>query len=189
MMGTVIRLTNSDNTEKINPNTECRIHVKGASEVVLKKCTSYIGSDASIKPLSQEQIENLVKTVVEPMASEGLRTICVAYRNLGTISDPRKYNWNDEASVIGDLTCLALIGIEDPVRPEVPDAIRQCQEAGVVVRMVTGDNVSTARSIALKCGIIKPDEDFLVLESREFNAQVFDSNGVFQQEKLDEVCL
>lgn len=53
--------------------------------------------------------------------------------------------------------------------------------------MITGDNISTARSIALKCGIITPGEDFLVLESRQFNSQVFDSNGNFQQSKLDEV--
>ena len=182
MMATAIRPKDDSKTDS---NNECRIHVKGASEVVLKKCTNYLGSDGKIKPLSQERIESIIRSVVEPMASEGLRTICVACRDFS--GDPSKIDWNNEPDVISQLTCLALVGIEDPVRPEVPDAIRQCQEAGVVVRMVTGDNVSTARSIALKCGIIKPDEDFLVLESSEFNARVFDSKGVFQQNKLDEV--
>lgn len=55
------------------------------------------------------------------------------------------------------------------MRAEVPDAIEKCRKAGITVRMVTGDNVNTARAIAMKCGIIKPNEDFLVLEGREFN--------------------
>jgi len=58
---------------------------------------------------------------------------------------------------------------------KVPEAIRKCQRAGITIRMVTGDNVNTARSIATKCGILKPGEDFLVLEGREFNARIRDS--------------
>lgn len=183
MMGTAIRVHQAENG--VAGEDVCRLHVKGASEVVLKKCTSYLAADGSVLPLSPEQIDKLISSVVEPMADEGLRTICVSCRDLR--SDPSKIDWNDEAMLINELTCLALVGIEDPVRPEVPPAIRQCQEAGVVVRMVTGDNVSTARSIALKCGIIKPDEDFLVLESKDFHSRVFDADGNFQQDKLDEV--
>lgn len=63
------------------------------------------------------------------------------------------------------------------MRPEVPDAIKKCQRSGITVRMVTGDNVNTARSIATKCGIIKPGEDFLVLEGKEFNRRIRDENG------------
>jgi Ca2+ transporting ATPase len=47
--------------------------------------------------------------------------------------------------MMDNMTCVCIVGIEDPVRPEVPDAIRQCQRAGITVRMVTGDNVNTAR--------------------------------------------
>ncbi len=96
-------------------------------------------------------------------------------------------DWDDEPNIITDLTCLALIGIEDPVRPEVPAAIKICQESGVVVRMVTGDNINTARSIAIKCGIIKPNTDFLVLESKDFNKLIRDKNGEVQQHLLDMV--
>lgn len=66
---------------------------------------------------------------------------------------------------------------------QVPEAIRQCQKAGITVRMVTGDNINTARSISMKCGIIKPGEDFLVLEGKEFNARIRDANGevIFHQ--------
>lgn len=60
---------------------------------------------------------------------------------------------------------------------QVPDAILKCQRAGIVVRMVTGDNVNTARSIALKCGILQVNSEFLVLEGKEFNKRIRDSSG------------
>jgi len=59
----------------------------------------------------------------------------------------------------------------------VPDAIKKCQRAGITVRMVTGDNVNTARSIAAKCGILRPGDDFLILEGKEFNVRIRDSSG------------
>ena len=58
----------------------------------------------------------------------------------------------------------------------MPDAIRRCQKAGITVRMVTGDNVITARSVAVKCGIIKPNEESLVYEGEEFNSYIRDPN-------------
>jgi Ca2+ transporting ATPase len=98
------------------------------------------------------------------------------------------------------------------VRPEVPDAIRRCQTAGITVRMVTGDNVNTARSIALKCGkkammncrlpparkltphtiinlgIIQPNDDSLVIDGKEFNELIRDGEtGQITQECLDVV--
>lgn len=60
---------------------------------------------------------------------------------------------------------------------QVPEAIRKCQKAGITVRMVTGDNVNTARSIAIKCGILKPTDDFLILEGKEFNKRIRDTDG------------
>lgn len=60
----------------------------------------------------------------------------------------------------------------------MPDSIIKCQAAGITVRMVTGDNINTARSIATKCGIITPESPFLVMEGKEFNNRVRDENGV-----------
>ena len=82
-----------------------------------------------------------------------------------------KVDWDDEASLGEGLTMLAVVGIEDPVRPEVQNSIMKCQRAGITVRMITGDNINTARSIATKCGILKPGEDFLALEGRDFNTR------------------
>lgn len=59
----------------------------------------------------------------------------------------------------------------------MPDCIKSCQSSGISVRMVTGDNVETARAIALKCGIITRGDGALVLEGTEFNKKVTDANG------------
>lgn len=138
--------------------------------------------------------ERLVKNVIEPMACNGLRTISIAYRDfvpgkaeINQVHIDNEPHWDDEDNLVNNLTCLCIVGIEDPVRPEVPDAIRKCQKAGITVRMVTGDNINTARSIALKCGILKPNEDFLILEGKEFNRRIRDSNGEVQQHLLDKV--
>jgi Ca2+ transporting ATPase len=195
MMSTVVR-------HKQNP-AAYRLHSKGASEIVLAKCAFFLGPNGETLALSKEKIDEIVRTVVEPMASNGLRTICVAYRDFKPVRDRETFgeeanvkyfdldtpNWDatDESEIISDLTCLCLVGIEDPVRAEVPEAIRKCQSGGVVVRMVTGDNINTATSIALKCGIIKPGDDFLVLESKEFNRRIKDENGEVRQELFDKV--
>lgn len=128
------------------------------------------------------------------MASNGLRTISLAYRDfvpndaaINEVPIVAEPNWADEENVVAKLTCLCVVGIEDPVRPEVPEAIRQCQRAGITVRMVTGDNINTARSIAVKCGIVKPNDDVLMLEGHEFNRLIRDSNGDVKQHLLDQV--
>ncbi|XP_046853514.1 plasma membrane calcium-transporting ATPase 1-like [Xenia sp. Carnegie-2017] len=168
-----------------NEVTGYRIHCKGASEIVLSKCTSIIGSDGTTNPLSSKEIDNIVKNVVEPMADNGLRTICLAYKDFPKDTGQ---DWDDESSVVSELICLGITGIEDPVRPEVPDAIKVCQRAGVTVRMVTGDNVATARSIATKCGILTSTDEFLVMEGKQFNKRIRDENtGKVIQSKIDEI--
>ena len=93
-----------------------------------------------------------------------------------------------EDNVIANMTCVCIVGIEDPVRDEVPAAIQQCQRAGITVRMVTGDNINTARAIAQKCGITRPGDGFLVLEGKEFNKMIRDpATGEVRQDLLDKV--
>lgn len=68
---------------------------------------------------------------------------------------------------------------------QVPEAIQVCQGAGVTVRMVTGDNINTARSIATKCGILKPGDDGLVLDSKQFNERIHDEESKVSQRQGD----
>ncbi|KAI5614403.1 plasma membrane calcium-transporting ATPase 3 isoform X5 [Silurus asotus] len=160
-----------------------RMYSKGASEIILRKC-SYI-QDAAGQPrvFKPKDRDEMVRKVIEPMACDGLRTICVATREF-TGEEP---NWDNEAEILTDLTCICVVGIEDPVRPEVPEAISKCQKAGITVRMVTGDNINTARAIATKCGILQPGEDFLCLEGKEFNQQIRNDKGEVEQDRLDKV--
>ncbi|XP_047519158.1 plasma membrane calcium-transporting ATPase 2 isoform X6 [Pieris napi] len=171
-----------------------RLYTKGASEIVLKKCAFIYGHEGRLEKFTRDMQDRLVRQVIEPMACDGLRTISVAYRDfvpgkaeINQVHIDQEPNWEDEDNIVNNLTCLCVVGIEDPVRPEVPEAIRKCQKAGITVRMVTGDNVNTARSIAVKCGILKPTDDFLILEGKEFNTRVRDANGEVQQHLLDKV--
>ncbi|XP_023376416.1 plasma membrane calcium-transporting ATPase 3 isoform X4 [Pteropus medius] len=173
-MSTVIRM----------PDGGFRLFSKGASEILLKKCTNILNNNGELRGFRPRDRDDMVKKIIEPMACDGLRTICIAYRDFSATQEP---DWDNENEVVGDLTCIAVVGIEDPVRPEVPEAIRKCQRAGITVRMVTGDNINTARAIAAKCGIIQPGEDFLCLEGKEFNRRIRNEKGEIEQERLDKV--
>ncbi|XP_056395719.1 plasma membrane calcium-transporting ATPase 3 isoform X4 [Hyla sarda] len=166
------------------PNGGFRLYSKGASEIVLKKCSNILNGVGELRTFRPRDRDEMVKKVIEPMACDGLRTICIAYRDFQAVPEPE---WENENEIVGDLTCIAVVGIEDPVRPEVPEAIRKCQRAGITVRMVTGDNINTARAIAAKCGIIQPGEDFLCLEGKEFNRRIRNEKGEIEQERLDKL--
>ncbi|XP_056293678.1 plasma membrane calcium-transporting ATPase 2 isoform X1 [Pseudoliparis swirei] len=173
-MSTVIKLSDGS----------FRMYSKGASEIVLKKCSHILNEVGEARVFRPRDKDEVVKKVIEPMACEGLRTICVAYRDFSGDPEP---SWDDESNILNDLTAITVVGIEDPVRPEVPDAILKCQRAGITVRMVTGDNINTARAIAIKCGIIRPGEDFLCIDGKEFNRRIRNEKGEVEQERLDKV--
>uniref|UniRef100_A0AAQ5XC78 Calcium-transporting ATPase n=1 Tax=Amphiprion ocellaris TaxID=80972 RepID=A0AAQ5XC78_AMPOC len=173
-MSTVIKL----------PDGSFRMYSKGASEIVLKKCSHILNEVGEPRVFRPRDKDEMVKKVIEPMACDGLRTICVGYRDFPSDPEP---NWDDENNILSDLTAICVVGIEDPVRPEVPDAIQKCQRAGITVRMVTGDNINTARAIAIKCGIIHPGEDFLCIDGKEFNRRIRNEKGEVEQERIDKV--
>ncbi|XP_060784114.1 plasma membrane calcium-transporting ATPase 1-like isoform X2 [Neoarius graeffei] len=162
-----------------------RMFSKGASEILLKKCCKILTASGDAKVFKPRDRENLLNNVIEPMALEGLRTICLAYRDFPA-SDGEP-DWDNEANILAGLTCICVVGIEDPVRPEVPDAIKKCQRAGITVRMVTGDNINTARAIASKCGILHPGDDFLCLDGKEFNRRIRNELGEIEQERIDKI--
>ncbi|KAM8925284.1 plasma membrane calcium-transporting ATPase 2 isoform 9-T9 [Lycaon pictus] len=169
-MSTVIKL----------PDESFRMYSKGASEIVLKKCCKILNGAGEPRVFRPRDRDEMVKKVIEPMACDGLRTICVAYRDFPSSPEP---DWDNENDILNDLTCICVVGIEDPV----PEAIRKCQRAGITVRMVTGDNINTARAIAIKCGIIHPGEDFLCLEGKEFNRRIRNEKGEIEQERIDKI--
>uniref|UniRef100_A0A668A6H9 Calcium-transporting ATPase n=1 Tax=Myripristis murdjan TaxID=586833 RepID=A0A668A6H9_9TELE len=168
-----------------NADGSYRMFSKGASEILLKKCYKILTANGETKVFRPRDRDDMVKKVIESMASEGLRTICLAYRDFpASEGEP---DWDNENDILTGLTCICVVGIEDPVRTEVPEAIRKCQRAGITVRMVTGDNINTARAIATKCGILQPGDDFLCLEGKEFNRRIRNEKGEIEQERIDKI--
>uniref|UniRef100_A0A4W5NXQ1 Calcium-transporting ATPase n=1 Tax=Hucho hucho TaxID=62062 RepID=A0A4W5NXQ1_9TELE len=168
-----------------NADGSYRMFSKGASEILLKKCCKIMTANGEAKVFKSRDRDDVVKKVIEPMASEGLRTICLAYRDFPPADG--EPDWENETDILTGLTCLCVVGIEDPVRPEVPDAIKRCQRAGITVRMVTGDNINTARAIASKCGILQPGDDFLCIDGKEFNRRIRNELGEIEQERIDKI--
>ncbi|KAK4426417.1 Calcium-transporting ATPase 2, plasma membrane-type [Sesamum alatum] len=88
---------------------------------------------------------------IEQFANEALRTLCLAYTEL-----ENGFSAEDDIPASG-YTCIGIVGIKDPVRPGVRESVALCRSAGVTVRMVTGDNINTAKAIARECGILTDD--------------------------------
>lgn len=85
--------------------------------VHVSRCCKILMVNGETKVFKSRDRDELVKKVVEPMASEGLRTICLAYRDFpASEGEP---SWDNEGQILTGLTCIAIVGIEDPVRPEV----------------------------------------------------------------------
>ncbi|KAH9874451.1 hypothetical protein IAQ61_003640 [Plenodomus lingam] len=141
-----------------------RMYVKGASEILLGMCDKIV-TDASKElveaPMTSDNRETL-EQVITTYASRSLRTIGLIYRDFESWppADSRKNEDDPSQAVFSDvskkMTFLAVVGIQDPLRPSVREAVKDCQHAGVYVRMVTGDNVLTAKAIAEDCGILVP---------------------------------
>ncbi|KAK0616440.1 hypothetical protein B0T14DRAFT_523136 [Immersiella caudata] len=167
-MGAVIKL----------PGNRFRLLIKGAPEVVLAQCSASISDPAhhiSQEPVSEGHRKDIAARVSK-YAKLSLRTLALAYRDfdawppsstslkIRTEGDQNEVSLTD---VFNDMTWIALVAIQDPVRRGVPAAVATCGRASVTVKMVTGDNVETARAIARECGIIA-DEEGAVMEGTEF---------------------
>lgn len=131
-----------------------RLHVKGASEVILDLCNGALDQKGEVQTLQQDQKRQL-NELINDWASQGLRTLTVAFRDINQDkTDKIGKDLNFHEDLDKDLILIGIVGIEDPVRDEVPDAIAQCKRAGITVRMVTGDNILTAKKIGRQCGIL-----------------------------------
>ena len=144
-----------------------RIYTKGASEIVLNLCTKYIGADGKVLPLNERKKEEMEHKVIHKFADQAFRTVCLAYKEHDTFSfNPKQYENNEEQQeqLETGLTLIGIVGIQAPHRDDVPAAIKKCHEAGIIVRMVTGDNIMTAKAIARNVGILTPED-----ETKEFS--------------------
>eukprot|EP00013_Stygamoeba_regulata_P015791 CAMPEP_0177681304 /NCGR_PEP_ID=MMETSP0447-20121125/30639_1 /TAXON_ID=0 /ORGANISM="Stygamoeba regulata, Strain BSH-02190019" /LENGTH=977 /DNA_ID=CAMNT_0019190701 /DNA_START=152 /DNA_END=3083 /DNA_ORIENTATION=- len=152
----------------VNRDGDIQIHSKGAAEILITRCTQYVDATGAIQPIDSAMREQIMETI-DKMAGNALRALTLAYASIGDASSNPDYlsenYWKEPPQV--DLVLISVVGIRDPLRQEVPDAIARCERAGITVRMVTGDNRKTAERIAIDCGIIK-DGKGLVMEGKEF---------------------
>ncbi|XP_071690100.1 putative calcium-transporting ATPase 11, plasma membrane-type isoform X4 [Rutidosis leptorrhynchoides] len=140
------------------PNGKLRAFCKGASEIILNVCDKIVNGDGETVELSDKQ-RKAITDVINNFACEALRTICLAFKDIETGSSSDEIPENGYA-------IIAVVGIKDPVRPGVKEAVKTCLDAGIMVRMVTGDNIHTAKAIAKECGILTPGG--LAIEGPEF---------------------
>ncbi|XP_048226964.1 calcium-transporting ATPase 1 [Ricinus communis] len=141
------------------PEGGFRAHCKGASEIILAACDKFIDKNGVVVSLNEESIDHL-KNTIEQFASEALRTLCLAYLDIGS-------EFSAESPIpLKGYTCIGIVGIKDPVRPGVRESVAICRSAGIVVRMVTGDNITTAKAIARECGILT--DKGIAIEGPEF---------------------
>ncbi|XP_056167003.1 calcium-transporting ATPase 10, plasma membrane-type-like isoform X2 [Syzygium oleosum] len=154
-------------------NSELHVHWKGAAEIVLSSCTQYMDLNDQVAALDEEKVMLFMKAI-EDMAASSLRCVAIAYRTIDLKDIPTVEEQLTKWALPEDeLILLAVVGLKDPCRPGVKDAVRVCQAAGVKVRMVTGDNLQTAKAIALECGILGSDADAIepnLIEGRVFRA-------------------
>ncbi len=121
------------------------LYTKGALETVLPLCTAVRVGDKT-EPLAEEWRRRFARAE-EAMADRGLRVLAFADRAVP--------DGEDRARLEEGLILSGLVGLEDPPRPEVPDAVRKCREAGVKVIMITGDHPHTALAISREIGLVR----------------------------------
>ncbi|TNJ28912.1 Plasma membrane calcium-transporting ATPase 2 [Giardia muris] len=155
----------------VGSKTDYLVFTKGASEIVLGRCSRVLTAEGQQVPLDDAMRKAYDETITE-YARQSLRTFCLAYRvvsrtdgdatgEIGTDEETGRpitgSKYKSAEFVEQDLILICLVGIMDPLRPGVADAVERSKRAGITVRMVTGDNLITAVAIAKDCGILPED--------------------------------
>ncbi|XP_027164866.1 calcium-transporting ATPase 12, plasma membrane-type-like [Coffea eugenioides] len=142
---------NSENTQSsiwIKRNTSDTIHVhqKGQPKIILATCSQYYDEDGIVQPMSIDAKRNL-EQIFQKMKSNGLSCVAFAHKEVSE-------EHSDENSAF-----IGCLGLKCPCRPEVQKAVMDCREAEVDIKLVTRNDLPTARAIAIECGIIDPTQD------------------------------
>ena len=131
-----------------------RIITKGAPDVLLQKCTKQVDLITEMQNqynIKIKSLENLkIQSDNRQMAQKALRVIAVAYKDLDTL--PSKI---DSQNIENNLTFVGLIGMIDPPREGVKEAVQVCKNSGIKTVMITGDHLETAKAIAKDLGILE----------------------------------
>ncbi|KAI3469634.1 hypothetical protein Pfo_026297 [Paulownia fortunei] len=168
--------------KKVEDDT-CHVHWKGAAEMILAVCSHYYDLEGNVKAFNDHERMKFDQ-IIQGMAASSLRCIAFAHKQVSEV----KHDSGEAQKKIQEngLTLLGLVGLKDPCRPGVKKAVEDCQYAGVNVKMITGDNVFTAKAIATECGILHPNQevdDGSVVEGVEFRNYTEEE----RMEKVDKI--
>ncbi|OMP04951.1 Cation-transporting P-type ATPase [Corchorus olitorius] len=163
------------------------VHWKGAAEMIVAMCSQYYESNGIIRSMNEEG-RSRIETIIQSMAASSLRCIAFAHRQVSAEEMEHDDDSGKTHQTIKEdgLTLLGIVGLKDPCRPGVKKAVEACQSAGVRIKMITGDNVFTAKAIATECGILGPDyqeDSGEVVEGVEFRNYTPDE----RLEKVDKI--
>ncbi|MGH3335237.1 MAG: cation-translocating P-type ATPase, partial [Nocardioides sp.] len=126
-----------------------RLYAKGAPDVLIARASTFRNPDGSVVPITDDN-RHLALEANDAIANAGERVMVVAQRDFDPVQFDPDANLLD---TVQELTLLAMVGIVDPPRPEAKTAIAECRDAGIRVRMITGDHATTAAAIASELGI------------------------------------
>ena len=137
------------------------LYVKGAPEIVLENC-SFLRTQDSTRALTEKDRKEILEKLAQAQAT-GCRTLALAYRETDHLAD-------ELADAAHNLVYLGFVSIADPVRPEVPEAVRACRDAGIEIKVVTGDTPGTASEIGRQIGLWETHRppDGALIEGRDF---------------------
>ncbi|KAG8370286.1 hypothetical protein BUALT_Bualt14G0101200 [Buddleja alternifolia] len=151
--------------KKVGDGTS-HVHWKGAAEMILALCSHYYDLEGNVKALNDDE-RTKFDQIIQGMAASSLRCIAFAHKQVSQSENGEENKKIEE----NGLTLLGFVGLKDPCRPGVKKAVEDCQYAGVNIKMITGDNVFTAKAIATECGILSSTQeldDGSVIEGVEF---------------------
>ncbi|OWK47372.1 calcium-translocating P-type ATPase, PMCA-type [Fimbriiglobus ruber] len=142
--------------------------VKGAPEVIIERCTKVLAADGTVRTMTTADREH-ARAELATAAGQAMRTLAFAHVELPADFPTDTDAVHDRrAEIDRDLTFVGFVAIRDPLRVDVRDAIRQCREAGIEVKMITGDNIETARAIAAEVGLLD-SPGAIAMTSTDFN--------------------
>lgn len=167
-----------------------RLYIKGAAEIVFRHCSQFHNTQKQIEAMTRDDRSEVLKKVDE-YADDALRAIMLAHKDFPDVSswppkelvdeqnpdhaDVEKIIDSGASAHLSDANFVMdfLVGIQDPLKPGVAEAVNQCKRAGVTVRMVTGDNLATAKAISRSCNILTPADssnEYAHMEGPQFRA-------------------
>ncbi|CAK9148852.1 unnamed protein product [Ilex paraguariensis] len=151
------------------------VHWQVDPEMALSMCSEYYDVDGTMQTLDEDKMV-VFKKIIETISSEGLQCFAFAYKQIIVQKKKESLKLEEEEEILKPveygLTLLAIVTLKNPYTPQVREAVKGCREAGVKIKLVVGDDLNTARIMAINSGILSPEEDIhgAIINASEFRS-------------------